>query len=254
MGRKSAYFWILCAVFSLFGFAAADDIHGHEDPSLFGNLNQHDLDKCVIACGPAAAVNSFVFLQRYYPFIYKNPLIDPWQSGAPGFYDAEVKLGNLLCKSMGCQAPGGTTFTNFVAAKQGYFTSKNNDVPTHINTYVDPTPEQLAFELNHNEDVEILMNFPDPDFKGHYVTLYDIDWDTLTESGSIHFIDGLDGKQHLATLVGNQVFYTEPDGTEHVGHISRAAAESPVPEPGSLMLFGTVAGLAAARLRLHRRE
>ena len=37
------------------------------DPSLYGGLDQHSTLCADLACGPSAAVNSFVFLQNMYP-------------------------------------------------------------------------------------------------------------------------------------------------------------------------------------------
>jgi hypothetical protein len=118
---------------------------------------------------------------------------------------------------MQCSAPNGTSFPNFVNGKTAYFGSKHN-ARTTTRTFVNPSVDQLAQELRDGEDVEILMNFGDPSFRGHFVTLYDISFET--DTGEIKYIDPLDGQPHHSALLGNGaepgyfVDYFEPNGTE----------------------------------------
>src|SRR5688572_14959976 len=59
--------------------AAAIDYSASENAADFGHLRQADLDGCGNlaneGCGPSAAVNSFLFLQKTYPDVYGGKLI-----------------------------------------------------------------------------------------------------------------------------------------------------------------------------------
>ena len=104
----------------LLGFAApvsAGAIYDKQwDPSLYGGLDQHSTHCPDLACGPSAAVNSFVFLQNMYPGIYGNSL-------AGDNYETWVDTANTLLdpRYMDCDCNGsGTTIDNFISGKQDY--------------------------------------------------------------------------------------------------------------------------------------
>jgi hypothetical protein len=94
--------------------------------SNFGNLDQDDTTACAnVACGPTAAVNSYVFLQNKYPVIYDNSLI--LDNNMNGFdYQDLIDTANALSDPafMDCSVcTGGTLLSKFISGKAA---SKNN--------------------------------------------------------------------------------------------------------------------------------
>jgi hypothetical protein len=227
------------------------------DPTKFGNLDQHLVDSCKdsignsLSCGPSAAVNSFVFLENMYPGVYGNSLVD--LSGLFTKVQAEVMAANDLSSFMGCTpCSGGTTFSNFVSGKESYI-----NLLAPGTTYYDvmriPSAEFIDSELAADEDIETLINFPDPNFSGHYVTITGITYDTVLEMGYLSYIDPADGKLHSAPIHGGGatpgifIDYFDPStGLEHDGgELTGAVAESPVPEPATILLAAAVLFLVA---------
>jgi len=255
----------LCVVMTLLTTTAASAgvISGSEDSSQFGSLDQHKLSVCKTpggvseACGPAAAVNSFVFLEHKYPKVYDDSLVDLSGLGGPDF--GEVLTGNDLGSDtfMGCGC-GGTTWDDFYRGKKAYIDLMDPGSTTY-GQQQDPGAANLARALNVGADVEIYLQFGS---KAHFVTLTSITYDTVLQDGTISYIDPLDGKSHTAGIFGNGaspglgVNYTSPDGSfSDTGAISFGALEIPTsstPEPATwalLMIGFGVTGAAARRAR-----
>src|SRR2546423_13866432 len=87
-------------------------------PGADGHLDQHRSNCVEQACGPTAAVNSFVFLQNKYPDIYGMELTgdtyDSWMGTANELLDQHY----MDCD---CGRDGsGTTIEDFISGKQKY--------------------------------------------------------------------------------------------------------------------------------------
>jgi len=241
--------WLLVAPVLLFNLHAGT-LSDFLDPTKFGDLDQHLVDACKdsignsLACGPAAAVNSFVFLENRYPSIYGNSLVD--LSGLFTKTQAEVMAANDLSSFMGCTpCNGGTKFSDFVKGKENYIDLLAPDTTSYRVMKI-PSAEFIDGELSSDEDIETLINFPDPDFPGHYVTITGITYDTVLEMGYLSFIDPADGKLHAAQIYGGGatpgifIDYLDPStGLEHDGgELTGAISESPsVPEPTTISLL-----------------
>jgi hypothetical protein len=231
----------------------------------FGNLNQHDTACGNFACGPTAAVNSFVFLQDKYPDIYDSSLIPHIDGNSE--YEDFVSTANALSDPnyMNCAAcNGGTLITDFISGKKKWI---EDHVPGKT-VYMDSPQSNWPFlynELNDMEDVELLVGFYDAAgnrIGGHYVTLTKFQWtdtnmDNIIQPGEnamIGFVDPDDGTikmQSLASqMVAGQYNLTTnygvggTIGTTAVATtgINWAVSESPIiPEPATIMLVITAA-------------
>jgi hypothetical protein len=227
----------------------------------FGNLNQHDVPGCGdFACGPTAAVNSFVFLQNKYPSIYDTSLVPHIAGNTP--YQDEVAAAQALQSPnyMNCTAcNGGTLLNDFINGKRKWI---EDHVPGKT-VYKDSAQSNWPFlynELNAMEDVELLVGFYDANgnrIGGHYVTLSSFHWvdqnmDGIingNETATIDFVDPDNGQNKVQRLFSQSaagqyslttdygvggVIGTTPVATTG---INWAISESPVPEPASIVLF-----------------
>ena len=177
-------------------------------------------------------------------------------------------------------SPAGVTFIDdFIRGKQDYF--KDQGVKGSFAAQVDPfvsttaknvpgTQEKkptalfLAQELAHHEDVEILAMLVGADGKpsrlGHFITVTDLKWvdqdgkgtAQQSEDARFGFIDPNGGVYRDNRLIYEEngtLYQKGPTGDTF--QITAIVSESPVPEPGTLALFGT--GLAGL-WRLRRRK
>jgi len=187
-----------------------------KDPNhvLYGNLNQNDIPGIGgVACGPTAAVNSFVYLQRKYPAVYGNLLVPPQGNDyvlpvGADFYDDMIAVALTLADPlhMNTKAPGGTYDDMFIFGKQKYveevapgkttyaaqlkstwawgaevtrFNTAEEyeyppiEKPDWVADNLVPQWEFLWDNLVACEDVEILIC--DGDW-GHFLTLKSFDW------------------------------------------------------------------------------
>jgi hypothetical protein len=241
--------------------------------ALYGNLDQDDIaGGGEVACGPVAAVNSFVYLENKYPGFYDRKLI-PDDNPANGLHDkAElISVATVLMGAgyMNTVAPGGTWHDDFIWGKMTYIEEKVPGVTAYQAqdywawihhaqpAWVQgpyPTWQFLFNELSDCEDVEILMSWEEG---GHYVTLTSFHWldqdgDLIidpSENAWIDFIDPGTGAYNTTSI-----WQSYPDGaieTSYFGTtaswISMAVSESPIPEPATITLLAL--GLGAALLR-----
>jgi len=251
------------------------------DASKFGTVNQKDTICAALGCGPTAAVNSFVYLQNMFPDVYQNPLVPAGQ----GIAVADLLSGKTLMNT-GNQ---GTPLGDFILGKMAYIESQAQRVtkyeaqmstqweappghpneakkPSFLSDNTFPTVAFLATELKAKEDVEILVQRR-VGGAGHYVTVTGLMFDTDSGMGKISYVDPNDPVLANGTVkVSESAITRGPEGNRpivltdliidgSVTNIIGAVAESPVPEPTTLLLWGTtVAGLALARWRQARRK
>jgi hypothetical protein len=249
--------------------------HIEKDIDLYGNLNQNDIPNVGASyCGPAAAVNSFAYLQNAYPGVYNSFLIPAqgadWDGdGDVDFYDDMIGTALTLGSQnyMNTLVPGGTAHDNFIWGKEQYIENQVAGVTTYeaqdywdwtnhaIPDYVDPiapTWDFLYWELFDCEDVELLLSWSDG---GHYVTLTSFHWNDADDDGIIDigedawidFMDPWTGQQGFASIWhGGSIIETDyVDGS----WISMAVSESPIPGPSVLALLAVSTLCSARRFR-----
>ena len=231
--RKFIAILTIGLVFGL-GVARADVYDIQKQVALYGNLNQNLIPPPNLgasACGPTAAVNSYVYLEQKYPAVYGRLLV-PDNNPNNGLYDqAElVAVGTALAgpNYMNTQAvaPGansGTWDDMFIYGKYQYIEDNapgttvyaaqlsstwdgpgrpvGQDPPIAKPDWVQdntiPTWQFLYDELVACEDVEILIT--DSDW-GHYLTLTGFHWNDVNNNltidaneGTIDYIDPATG-------------------------------------------------------------
>ena len=244
-----------------------------KDRTLYGDLNQNLIPGIgSMACGPTAAVNSFVYLENQYSDIYGHNLI-PDSNGDGIYHDTNdlITVAQILAGSnyMNMDMTNGTFADNFIYGKYAYiednapgtttYQAQNfwdwSRPPVDQPDWVDqttPTWEFLYNELAACEDVEILIN---GDFN-HYLTLTSLSWDDVTNIGTIDYIDPLTGAWGESNIllgpsaIGNSSLIT--DYRSGNSYISMAVKESPVPEPSTILLMGI--GLLGFACRLRKKS
>ena len=253
------------------------------DINKYGYLNQNDvpgIGGC--ACGPVSAVNSFVFLQNMYPNIYDNKLTgstyQSWIQTAldlagnnymrtiqnSGTWSRDFVWGKI--NYFNDKAPGTTSIHGqvFVEDPAGDW-NQERPKPDFIES-VFPTWQFLFNELSRGQDIELNIRYLTGG--GHFLTLSSFNWtDTnmdgiiqQTENAILDFIDPLDPGNGSAKRTYGQIFndplnnnrlqltYNQfnPSTGQYVGteaFISAAVAESPIPEPSTvigILFWGTL--------------
>ncbi len=242
------------------------------DPSQFGKLDQAKTNCPAVNCGPTAAVNSFVYLQNAFPNTYKAPLVPAGKA-----VDVANALNGKDFMNTCCTA-GGTAVEDFILGKMAYLEQQDKGVttyaaqmsaawdplghpgvpkPSSVTDNMKPTVGFIAEELKAREDVEVALKpLVGP---GHYLTLTGITFDTDTGKGTISFVDPNGGKAGTAAIMqgpgDNVSIVTDYMIDSQVTRIVGAVAESPVPEPSTVLLLGTaLAGVGGVSWRRYRRR
>jgi hypothetical protein len=252
---------------SVGSWASADPIR--LDATLFGNLKQSDVPSCPAqACGPVAAVNSFVYLQNRYPDTYSfPPLVGiDFPDGHPPALHWEIQAASILAMNtyMDTTNAMGTPIEKFIVGKYGYIEdtkpgktvydaqinmewrpevagTKDKPIakPDYVHDGTAPTVAFLMKEVTDGEDVELFFDYLSGTTGSHYVTLVSIDPDAFI----IEFIDPITGAVTEAGYevtdvdVGGflkrkfiDITYDDPRNPENslVGRITAAVSESPI--------------------------
>lgn len=268
----------LALALTLGGAARADTLEKRLPEADFGHLAQGDTDCPRMGCGAAAAVNSFVYLQKTYPGTYAaHPLIR--MAGSTPTKDELIAAANLLAGKMHIQDPSdGAVIEMFILGQLDYFAEVGAG-PTSLKVQLQkkwdsertkqdpgdagrpkpsadvqdetsPTVPFIFGELSHGEDVEILIE--DTERKtGHYLTVTGITFDTVAQKGAFYVIDP-DNPDKPTTIPIERI----EDGTIKISYeygeslltdVTAVVAESPIPEPGTAALL--LGGLACLLLR-----
>ena len=222
-------------------------------PDRFGHLIQSDVPNCgAVACGPTAAVNSFVFLENQYPSIYDHLLVPDTNGNRIVDYAEMVSTASILSgpQYMNTTFPSGTFSDRFISGQQGWIETQ---APGRtIYNQFNPNVPLLAAELTDHEDVELLIGFYNSQGSrtgGHYITVTGLSWTDanhnnivdLSDAATIAFIDPGNGSNTVSSL-----FQASPDALFQMGYGGGAKIEigfsvSPIPEPSTWLLF--VSGL-----------
>lgn len=259
-----ATLWEIDKGAELYGWLDQDDIPSNSQ----GNIGS-------MACGPTAAVNSFVYLEKKYSYLYGSLLIPDTVNNDIYDYSELIAVANTLIGSdyMKTTIQNGTEHDDFIMGKQKYINQQAPNTTTYLAQdfwakdywsadvwgirpwWVDPIIPTWGFiyqELLHCEDVEILLNGG----YNHYLTLYGLSWNDQTNKGLIQFIDPGTGAKGSADVWLDMSFVYENSTswlrTSYGGRESQitvVVSESPVPEPSSLMLMALGVLLMVQRLR-----
>jgi hypothetical protein len=231
-------------------------------PNNFGHLSQNDPGLAAIcaanmanyACGPVAAVNSFVYLQTKFPGIYDNSLIANGNLVAT----ATQLAGANFMNCMACA--GGTLINNFSDGKKKWIEGSVPGKTTYSLTR-NPSIFDLLLDLSAGQDTELLVGFYDRAGNrvgGHYVTLY------MASSGAdgamLGFIDpdpnpALNVSNPYTILGGALAGIIQINNYGPANTLTRvdfAIDESPIPEPATLVLLMATAPMVGWLIRRRR--
>lgn len=250
----------------------ADVITVSLDPDKFGKLDQKTTTCGAVNCGPTAAVNSFIYLQNAFPNVYTTPLVPPGKA-----VDVANTLNSDFMKTCpaGGDCAGGTGIEDFVLGKMAYIEKQDKGMtlyhtqmrdawspithpgapkPDFVDDNTRPTIDFLASELKAGEDIEIAIKAATG--PGHYLTLTGLAFNTATGTGTITFVDPNGGKVGTANITReageNVSIVTDYTINDLPTRIVGAVAESPVPEPSTVLLVGTAVVGALALVRRRR--
>jgi hypothetical protein len=186
--------------------AATIDYSVHLNSHFFGNLRQQDVpefENC--ACGPTAAINSFVWLQNIAPEVYGEKLVPPGQApmdfnkdGVLDQYDDMAASALVLARPRYMNLFPFATLQDFFYGKRTYIEDRvagktdyqamydksfaevdpaaagNFEHPRTPEVILQPpTPQFISSNLKEMEDIELFVY---RNGKGHYVTVTGIDW------------------------------------------------------------------------------
>jgi len=210
-------------------------------------------------CAPTATINSFTWLTNAYPGVYGNKLM--------GGQATWALAGSLLASAtyMNTDPCTGTTLSDWINGKYDYIedfapgsttfegmSSLGNGNQPWVQAG-NPTANFLLQMLQQGEDVELGI-LPSETGIGHVVTLSSINWNDANNNNVFDGLDSLtlDGLDPAGNGVNAAPFlWTMSPGAPltivggaYDGYLLEVAlAESPVPEPISMIFFGT--GLVA---------
>jgi hypothetical protein len=256
--------YVLAATFLVVANATAASItyDAQIDPGLFGNLEQNDVPGCAsVACGPSAAVNSFMFLQNQWPDLYDDKLIPDIDNDGVTDYEEMVAAATALTDPayMNTCCNNGTFVSDFIEGKRKWIEDHAPGV-SHYHSEDIPGWQALYFQLTQHHASDLFLQFFDSQGSpagGHFVTLSGFNFTDENDNGLIDgnesavvgFIDPLTGGEVLSFLSEDAssllVDYNIGNGVASTRILNKS---STVPEPSTFLLVITaVAGLAGRR-------
>ena len=201
-------FWILVLVFAVAGSLKAQTLVSN-DVSLYGWLDQHSLDTSNNftgneACGPTSLVNCLTYLQNLNPTLFSTNLTGGTNisstQGSPNSYNNWITTDQTLIGLMGTQpnsgSSPGTSVTDLLAGGKVYL--------LRVGYYSDITIQNsnatiagLINNLNNNDAVEALIRYTN-DSGGHFLMLNGLDWNSVSNVGTLYFVDPLNPSQNYS--------------------------------------------------------
>jgi PEP-CTERM motif len=233
-------------------------------------------------CGAIAAINSFVFLENQYPSIYDSKLLPNYDAtnnndpiDAANFAVDGWKVGGnparqgYYTRGDGANNQDPVWNSDYLATKKDWFHDYAPGTTVFASMWFNggggyPTIEFLAKEIQDQEDVEFLVK--DTATAGdnvyHALTLTGVScMDFNYTDCSITYQDPNNPTVQYSTAVsplgpGGSLTFSDLPGTGISNtpmYIDGAFAESPVPEPGSLLFLATaIAGCVLCRVLSRR--
>lgn len=236
----------------------------------FGTVNQNDVQAAdggggANSCSPTATMNSFTWLTNAYPNNYVRNGMNLLEGGQATWTAAATLLASAAY--MNTSSKTGTSGLNWALGKFDYIQNFAPGSTTFAGMYngnigvpwvqnQTPTLPFLLSQLQQGEDVEIgILPGPNagPNAIGHALTLTGLTWNDANNNG---VFDGGDMLTLNTVDPGNPTVNTpltlnpgNPmtiSGPNYNGYsLVLAYAESPVPEPSSLILLSVGAASLA---------
>jgi len=250
--KKGFLLILLCSIMALWPFSAqATQFTFSLNSGQYGNLDQNHIPTIgSMACGPTSAINSFVFLQNAYPAVYDKSLV-PDTNGNGVIDEAEmIAAAQVLAGStyMDTTLANGTFWSDFTPGIHDYIEDRVPGVTSYSDKYFSDDSgswDWIYDELVAGEDVEILIQkMPSGTGANHFLTVYGIDFNDSTLSGTLSYIDPWGGTTGAASLwyAGGKLQILYGQGSWIYGGYSESPSGSPppgIPEPGTLLLLGS---------------
>jgi hypothetical protein len=231
------------------------------------NPNYPNFNAC--GCGPVAATNSLVYLEKQYPLLYGTSL-----TGGFALNDL-INTTYSLANYMGYD--NGVYIANFVSGKYNFFQNTNPYVviseeispnsllngvlPSgpafNMTSVIQPSPNFLYTELATDEDVELFITdyVNNVAISSHFVTAYKLIW--YGTDGLVSYIDSKNGTAQSRVLsdtaAGLDLISSVSSDTFVINAIIAESPGRQVPEPSSFALL--IAGLGSlAYLRFRKKR
>jgi hypothetical protein len=207
--------------------ALATEYSIQKETDLYGNLDQDDIPSIgSVACGPTAAINSFVYLENKYSSYFggQNSIIpnqsqDMDNDGDIDYYDDLIAAGQTIAGANYMNTKlsiGGTWDDMMIYGKYQYLQDNTNKLidygaqlssiwawqgsrpqdeippiakPAWVMDNTVPTWDFLYNNLLDCEDVEILINYTSGEEGGHFLTLSSFHWNDVDEDGIIDQVE-----------------------------------------------------------------
>ena len=201
-----------------------------------------------MACGPTSAVNSLIYLQNVYSSVYTTRLVPDSNSNGVIDNDEMVAVAQVLAGSsyMNTTLANGTYWSNFGPAIQKYIGEKDPGVTAYNNSILYGSGSSTAWNFLYQQlllssDLEILIQKTATNSgSNHFLTVYGINWDDQTLSGTLSYIDPWGGLKQTSSISYNSANSRLELAYNGLSWIYAGESERTiVPVPSSLLLLGS---------------